>query len=185
MYKKILLPLDGSMLSESALPYVRFLATALQLPVELLHAIDPDLVAVLGNPRYVEREPSLEEIVKDKKLRYLTKVEHLFPAPLRVSCTVELGSAEELILAKARTAQNTLIVMATHGHSGLKRWLLGSIAEKVLQGATNPLLLIRATEEGRKSEMASLQTLIVPLDGSPLAERALPYTVELLSLIHI
>ena len=99
MYEKILLPLDGSPLSESALPYARLLATALQVPVELLQAMDPDLLAVLGHPRYVEREPSLEEIVKDKNLRYLTKVERLFPAPVRVSCTGELGSAEELILA--------------------------------------------------------------------------------------
>jgi nucleotide-binding universal stress UspA family protein len=161
------------------LPYARLLATALQVPVELLHAIDPDIIAVLGHPRYVEREPSLEAIVKERQLRYLTKVESLFPEPLRVSGAVELGSAEELILAKARTVPNTLVVMATHGHSGLKRWLLGSIAEKVLRGATTPLLLIRATEEGSKSEVVALQTLIVPLDGSPLAESALPYAVEL------
>ena len=179
MYEKILLPLDGSTLSESALPYARLLATALQVPVELLQAMDPDLLAVLGHPRYVEREPSLEAIVKGRQLRYLTTVERRFPAPVRVSGAVEVGSAEEVILSKARTVPSTLIVMATHGHSGLKRWLLGSIAEKVLRGATNPLLLIRATEEGSKSEVASLQTLIVPLDGSPLAESALPYAVEL------
>jgi len=185
MYEKILLPLDGSTLSESALPYARLLATALQVPVELLQAMDPDLLAVLGHPRYVEREPSLEAIVKERQLRYLTTVERRFPAPVRVSGVVEVGSAEELILAKARTAPNTLIVMATHGHSGLKRWLLGSIAEKVLRGATTPLLLIRATAEGSKSEAVALQTLIVPLDGSPLAERALPYAVMLARTLEL
>jgi nucleotide-binding universal stress UspA family protein len=116
MYEKILLPLDGSTLSESALPYARLLATALRVPVELLQAMDPDLLAVLGHPRYVEREPSLEAIVKERQLRYLTTVERLFPAPVRVSGAVEVGSAEELILATARTAPNTLVVMATHGH---------------------------------------------------------------------
>lgn len=179
MYEKILLPLDGSPLSESALPYARCLATALDVPVELLHAIDPDIIAVCGNPRYVSSEQPLEESLKDRHLRYLTKMGSLFPEPARVSCSVEVSKAEELILAKARTEPGTLIVMATHGRSGIKRWLLGSIAEKVLHGATNPLLLIRATRAGRKREAVSLQTLIVPLDGSPLAEMAIPNAVEL------
>ena len=185
MYEKILLPLDGSPLSESALPYARFLATALQVPVELLHAIDPDIIAVHGHPRYVDDEKPLEEGLKDRSLRYLTKVESLFPEPARVSCSVELARAEELILAKAHTEPGTLIVMATHGHSGMKRWLLGSIAEKVLHGVTNHLLLIRATEEGTTREEVSLQTVIVPLDGSPLAETAIPYAVELASKLGL
>jgi nucleotide-binding universal stress UspA family protein len=179
MYEKILLPLDGSPLAESALPYARFLATALQVPVELLQAIDPDIIAVCSNPRYGSSEQSLAESLTARHLQYLTTVERLFPEPVRVSCSAEVSRAEELILAKAQAEPGTLIVMATHGHSGLKRWLLGSIAEKVLHGATNPLLLIRAPEEGRKGEGVSLQTLIVPLDGSPLAELAIPYAVEL------
>src|SRR5262249_2962310 len=149
MYKKILLPLDGSPLSESAVPYARFLATSLHSPVELLHAIDPDIITVHGNPRYVSSEKSLEESLKERNLQSLTKVECFFPEPSLLSCSVEVARAEELILARAQTEPGTLIVMATHGHSGLKRWLLGSIAEKVLHGATNPLLLIRASEEGR------------------------------------
>jgi nucleotide-binding universal stress UspA family protein len=185
MYEKILLPLDGSPLSEIALPYARFLATALHVPVELLHAIDPDIITVCSNPRYVSYEKSLEESLKDRNLQYLTKVESLFPEPARVSSSVEVSRAEELILAKARTEPDTLIVMATHGHSGIKRWLLGSIAEKVLHGATNPLLLIRATEKGRKREVVSLKTIIVPLDGSPLAEMAIPYAVELASRLDL
>lgn len=185
MYEKILLPLDGSTLSECALPYARFLATALHVPVELLHAIDADIIAVCGNPRYVNDEKSLEERLKERNLRYLTKVESLFPEPSKVSCSVEVSKAEELILARAQTEPDTLIVMATHGYSGIKRWLLGSVAEKVLHGATNHLLLIRATEEGMKSEVVSLQTLIVPLDGSPLAEIAIPYAVELASRLDL
>ena len=63
MYEKILLPLDGSTLSESAWPYAQFLARVLQRSVELLHAIDPDIITVRGHPRYVTAEPSLEERV--------------------------------------------------------------------------------------------------------------------------
>jgi nucleotide-binding universal stress UspA family protein len=69
--------------------------------------------------------------------------------------------------------------MATHGRSGINRWLLGSIAEKVLRGATNPLLLIRATEEAKTEGEANLRSIVVPLDGSELAECVLPTVAEL------
>jgi nucleotide-binding universal stress UspA family protein len=69
--------------------------------------------------------------------------------------------------------------MATHGRSGMNRWLLGSVAEKVLRGASNPVLLIRATENTRTEDRPTLKSLIVPLDGSVLAERVLPTVIEL------
>lgn len=69
--------------------------------------------------------------------------------------------------------------MATHGRSGVERWLLGSVAEKVLRGAINPLLLIRATKEAKSEGEASPGSVIVPLDGSELAEQVLPSVVEL------
>ena len=67
-----------------------------------------------------------------------------------------------------------LITMATHGRSGLNRFLLGSIAEKVLRGTANALLLVRATEEAKSAGEAALKSIIVPLDGSELAESVLP-----------
>ncbi|MGZ8487493.1 MAG: universal stress protein, partial [Candidatus Binatia bacterium] len=67
-----------------------------------------------------------------------------------------------------------LIAMATHGRSGLNRWLLGSVAEKVLRGTANPVLLIRATEPAKRDGMVSVKSLVVPLDGSALAESVLP-----------
>ena len=70
--------------------------------------------------------------------------------------------------------------MATHGRSGLDRWLLGSVAEKVLRGASNPTLVVRAKEEKNPAwEMATLKRVIVPLDGSELSERILPYVEAL------
>ena len=64
--------------------------------------------------------------------------------------------------------------MATHGRSGLNRFLLGSVAEKVLRGTVNPLLLVRATGEAKSDGEATLKSIIVPLDGSELAESVLP-----------
>ena len=65
--------------------------------------------------------------------------------------------------------------MSTHGRSGVQRWLLGSVAEKVLHACTNPLLLVRTTGEGRTGEEAPLKRVLVPLDGSSLAELVLPH----------
>jgi nucleotide-binding universal stress UspA family protein len=91
-----------------------------------------------------------------------------------VRCSVEKGKAEDTIIEEAATDKAMLITMATHGRSGLNRFLLGSVAEKVLRGMANPLLLIRATEEAKSEGEAMLKSIIVPLDGSELAEGVLP-----------
>jgi nucleotide-binding universal stress UspA family protein len=75
--------------------------------------------------------------------------------------------------------------MASHGRSGLDRWLLGSVAEKVVRATTNPLLLVRAADGGQRDGEAILKTVIVPLDGSALAEKALPHAVNLTTRMNL
>ena len=87
------------------------------------------------------------------------------------------GKPEEVVIEKA--AKDTLIAMATHGHSGIDRWLLGSVAEKVLRVTTNPLLLVPATKDGKSQGEKTIKRVIVPLDGSPLAEKVLPHVTAL------
>ena len=69
-----------------------------------------------------------------------------------------------MIIEKAAAEEGTLITMATHGRSGLNRWLLGSVAEKVLRGASDLVLLFRAREDSRAEDEPKLKSLIVPLD---------------------
>jgi nucleotide-binding universal stress UspA family protein len=83
------------------------------------------------------------------------------------------GAAEEVILESAGQHSATLIAMATHGRSGVKRWLLGSVAEKVLRATANPLFLVRA-DVARREPLRIINALVVPLDGSTLAESILP-----------
>ncbi len=177
MYTKVLVPLDGSSTAEVVLPYARFFAEALHLPVELLYAIDPDIVAIRSDPRYIPSGQSFEANLKDKNLIYLKKLEGLFSEPSKVTCSVELGKPEEVIVERARVHPGTLIAMATHGH-GARRWLLGSVAEKVLHTASNHLLLVKGTTEKQAIEIC-LKTVIVPLDGSSLAEEVLPHISEM------
>jgi nucleotide-binding universal stress UspA family protein len=178
MYSRLLIPLDGSKLAEQALPYARCLAKALAVPVELLEAVDPESLQVLANP---QQGRYIDTLLADKRASsrsYLKTIAASFQGA-RVTSAVENGKAEDLIIDKAAADKDALIVMATHGRSGMQRWLLGSVADKVLHGSTNDLLLIRATDQGKPDGEASLKKVIVPLDGSPLAEKVLPHVVDL------
>jgi nucleotide-binding universal stress UspA family protein len=75
--------------------------------------------------------------------------------------------------------------MATHGRSGVNRWLLGSITEKILRGSNNHLLVVRANEEAKTEDKATLDSVMVPLDGSEQAEAALPIAVELAKAMNL
>jgi nucleotide-binding universal stress UspA family protein len=178
MSTRILIPLDGSKTAEKVLPYARFLAGTLKLPVELLSVIDVVEVAAQVSPENAQFLPNVLDNVIRSREQYLREVANTF-LDANVNCTVEKGSAAEVIIAKAAADKGTLISMATHGHSGIKRWLLGSVAEKILRGATNPLLLVRAANEVKAEGEAILRSVIVPLDGSALAERVLPTITEL------
>lgn len=183
MYSQILV-LDGSKTAEKALPYARALASKLKLPVELLAVID---IAEMAKRISAEKARYLATLIENNirtSEKYLSAVAGTF-RDVSVKSTVEKGSAEEVIIDKAAADKGTLINMATHGRSGINRWLLGSIAEKVLRGATNPVLLIRATEEAKTEGEAILKSAIVPLDGSELAECVLPTVTELAQLLQL
>jgi nucleotide-binding universal stress UspA family protein len=170
MYSKILVPLDGSALSEGVLPYVRSLARSIHTPVELFRVNDP------AQSRAYVPATQLGE--------YLEKIAASFSGITDLKCTVELGTPADMIVDRAATEPDTLIAMATHGYSGTRRWLLGSVAEKVLHGATNDVLLVRPGESATGGE-ARLKTVQVPLDGSELAEKVLPTVVELAASLSL
>lgn len=178
MYTRMLIPLDGSKAAEQVLPYSRFLAKTLGVPVEFLEVVDPESHTLLANPaqgRYVDT--ILAERIESSK-NYLEAIARSFQGS-HVNCLVEKGKAEEVVIEKAAIDKNTLIVMATHGRSGIQRWVLGSVADNILHGAANHVLLVRVTDQGKTDGEAVLKTVVVPLDGSPLAERVLPDVAEL------
>ena len=179
MYSKILVPLDGSKAAENVLPSVRSFARALQIPIELMAVLD---VAEMARHVTADHASMLRTLVDDQTRRfenYLNGLTKNFP-DRAIQCGVRKGSPAEEIIEAAAAEKGTVIAMATHGRSGVDRWLIGSVAEKVLRGASNPLLLVRATEKEPAWEMATLKTAIVPLDGSELAESVLP-SVETLA----
>jgi len=178
MYTRMIIPLDGSKVAEQVLPYGRFLAKALMIPVELLGVVDPETLVAFSNPAQGRHLDTLVAETMSATAIYLESTARSFQG-VQVKSSVAKGKPEDEVIQNAAGDKNTLIVMATHGRSGIQRWLLGSIADKVLHGATNHLLLIRASDQGKTDGEAPLKTMIVPLDGSALAEQAFPDVVDL------
>src|SRR5499433_1353109 len=178
MFTRVLIPLDGSNLAENVLPYARVIARALDLRVELLSVVDSMDFARTTHAGHVRDFDPLIEATTQEGKRYLEGTARSFGGT-EVSYSVERGLADQIIIEKAARDKGTLIAMATRGRSGIHRWLMGSVAEKVLRGATNPLLLVRGNEEGKSDGAATLKSIVVPLDGSTLAESVLPRAMEL------
>jgi len=179
MYKRVLVPLDGSELAEVVFSYATELAARLELDLVLLHVVDPherDLVPL--HRAYVERAA---EVLR-RQSEELQKKADIQPKGEGVAARGELavGHPAEEILECALRHDIDLILMATHGRSGIKRWALGSVADKVLRVSKTPVCLVRAglSEEIVHDKWPSI-TMLVPLDGSELAELVIPHVEAL------
>jgi nucleotide-binding universal stress UspA family protein len=178
MYKKILVPLDGSETAENVLPYSRALAKRLGIPVELLTVVDFTELA-----RSVSAADGLflNKLAEEEARRsgvYLAGISQSFSA-MAARGLVKQGRAADIIVEMAGAEKDTLIMMATHGRAGLNRFFLGSVTEKVLRATSSPLLVVRAKEGAMAGDEAIFKSLVVPLDGSALAESVIPSVVEL------
>lgn len=120
MYTQILVPLDGSRLSERTLPYARVFAETYGIPVELLRVNDTDI-----RPPFWPSLPG-REYLKQVPGRYL-------PASLRIDHIDESGKPAKIIVDRAKGDPACLIALATHGLSGASRWLRGSDPVLVIQ----------------------------------------------------
>ncbi|MFQ6026587.1 MAG: universal stress protein [Dehalococcoidia bacterium] len=177
MFSRILAPLDGSATAEQIFPYLHLIVKGLQLPVELVRVVEhlpPEWMDwVIG------REPLLIAAALGQHAQeYLAGVEKsLAEAGLKVQSQICSGDADSAIVSLAAADPDALLAMCTHGRSGMARWLLGSVTEKVLHSTTNPLFIVRAREEASSTADVALETVIVPLDGSRLAEQVIPYVI--------
>ena len=173
MYKRILVPLDGSALSERVLPIAVFLA-------QLLGA-DIELILVVSTPAE-EIPKKLSSLAKKEADDYLRKrIKSLSEGfdKKKLSYRVKVGYPASLIIERAESRKETLILMSSHGYSGVQRLLLGSIAGKVVQAARTPVLLVPANARSPEGDLVKFQRMIVPLDGSKLAESVLPHVLSL------
>jgi nucleotide-binding universal stress UspA family protein len=160
-YKKILVPLDGSELSEKALPYAKTIAK-LKNSTLILFAVSLTI--------FVDRRDRLFASYLEAKAKELNA------EGIKTTTTTSYGDVAEEIVKYANNNKIDLIVMATHGYSGAKKWMFGSITQKVLYGTRIPILLVKSKSPEVSAEF---NRILVPVDGSPFSESTFPYVVEL------
>jgi nucleotide-binding universal stress UspA family protein len=141
MFKRILVPLDGSSLAEAILPQVQDLAKALGAELFLVRAAAAHVFPGV--------DPTEGEVdVVRKAEAYVTEVAgRLRDTGIPIHTTVRYGEAAEEILRHIKDNAVDLVAMSTHGRSGLSRLVLGSVAAQVVHRATVPVLLLRARGE--------------------------------------
>jgi len=175
MYTNILVPLDGSARAEAVLPYAQWLAERGGASLTLVRATHPHFS--LGDAGFQERRAVAETE------RYLAVLaDELIAHGFRVQTGVPYGgSAAAWIVEEVGMRHADMVVMATHERSGPDRWLHGSVAEAVVGRANAPVLLVRVPNSPRAVECFRDErpVLVVPLDGSSLAEAALPGAITL------
>jgi nucleotide-binding universal stress UspA family protein len=190
MYNRILVPLDGSDLAEIALPYSELLAEKLDSELILINVRMPG-----EDPEHPEHRSYLSKMAATVEQNIRKSSDTSPGQKVKVESTI-IGStgllthAAEEIVDYAEKENTSLIIMATHGRTGIKRWALGSTADKVVRAARCPILLIRANISAPGK--AKLEKLLVPLDGSKESEKVLPHVERLASrlkaevaIIHI
>ena len=166
---EILVPLDGSAEAESVLPYLRDLAQKFGSRVQILG------VGIGRKTRRVNR------LIEDYVNRTANKLQ---TDNIKAKPVVLYGVAADKILDFTAENEIDLIIMATHGRSGITRWWMGSVAEKVISEATAPVLLVRSRRPGMAKTTDKLSfphKILAPLDGSDIGESALPYAEAIAS----
>jgi len=181
MLERIVVPLDGSLTAEAVLPFVR----------RFLHRTDSELILVRAViPAPVENSIMIADAATGAARAYIKEVqERLDREGVRVKSSVHVGSAIGIILDTAEEERATMIAMATHGATGLKRILLGSVAEAVLRKSPVPVFVVRPFWTAEQAVPEDLETrpvrnILLPVDGSDLAELAVSPALELADLFE-
>ena len=177
MYEKILVPLDGSKSAEIVLPYAEELAGRLGSEIVLIYVNDP--IAAPYDRMFEFYLQTIGAATKRAAERY---IQPPGGKEIKVKSEILEGHPAQEIVDYADKINAGLIFMASHGRSGLRRWALGSMADKVLRIANRPVALIRA--KGARPdvrEKGMLNKILVPLDGSKASEAVIPYVEELAS----
>lgn len=176
MLERILIPLDGSMLAECVLPHAVTLGRAAGARLALLQVVEP-----LPEGDSVTTDPLHWHLRKAESQAYLDEVgKRLRELGLTVESVQLEGPAAERIVEYARELDADLILLSSHGQSGLSPWNVSSLVQKVILRANRSVMIIRAYEmRTPQLDTLSYRRILVPMDGSRRAESALPVAAML------
>ena len=205
MFNRIIVPVDGSKRAEAVLPYVRLLAGTFNTRVSLLQGTEFDEsslpVEFIGEMSEI-KAAEIKEKARQAAEEYLNGIQETME-PAEVDQVITPDKPEAAI--SSESSQDSLITMSTHGRSGLDRWIMGSVTEKVIRSSTSPMLIVRPDIQDNQLERetwkqgesfsihlvrpdieeynfdgtANLKTIIAPMDGSEVSETILPAITEL------
>lgn len=178
MFERILVPLDGSQLAECVLPHAVAMARAFQSRLLLLQAVDSPQ-ADADPVRTVD--PLHWQIYKTEARAYLAAIAgRLQEAGLVAEEHVLEGQSAESIVRFARDRDVDLVLLSSHGLSGLSRWNVSSVAQKVIFQVSKPVMIVRAYHVATDGVTGlTYERILVPVDGSLRAEYVLPFAAHL------
>jgi nucleotide-binding universal stress UspA family protein len=145
VFSRVLLPLDGSATSEQAVPYGLELAKKLKSQLTLLSVVEPgQRVHTIGGQDYIQFSEQYVSAMKEELAAYLDRtVKNFEKNNVKVCSELRTGNAAEEIIKLSKAGKMKLVIMTSHGKSGLRQWVFGSVSNKVLHTGKTPLLLLR------------------------------------------
>jgi len=185
MFKRLLVPLDGSTRAEKAIPVAARIARASGGSIVLLQVVDTPIKYgkyVTPTSFATEKDVEAEKAQATEYLTALAQSDKLEGIGTKIE--VESAAIAPTLLSYAQPSTADLLVMCSHGYTGFKRWTLGSIADKVIRHAAVPVLLLR--ENGPSIPVPQSNTplrALVALDGSPLSEAIIEPVAHLIAAL--
>jgi nucleotide-binding universal stress UspA family protein len=182
MYEKIVVPLDSSKLAEVALPYAEELAAKLSSDIILITILESEEVQA-----YEKHQKYIKNICRATKYHAEKYLESTGGKAVKIETATRTGSPAQCIIEYTNKSGLPLIVMASHGRSGISRWAVGSVADKVVRSTSRqPVMLIRAKESRSDiREKRILKKALATLDGSRESQIVIPYISEIASKLQM
>jgi len=177
MYDRILVPLDGSELAEVSLPYAEEIAARLGSSITLIYLSHSE-----KDPSYRMHKIYLDNVL-DSTTKEIKKLLKGSPEEAKIESAILVGHPAEEIVKHADKEDIGLIVIATHGRSGIKQWPMGSVASKIITATRRPIMLIRVNEVVSPDirDKGAINKILLPLDGSKESEAIIPHVKEMAS----
>jgi nucleotide-binding universal stress UspA family protein len=175
-------PLDGSGFGEQALPIAIGLAERMHADIEVVHVFDPlpaPFVLAKGAP---VPDPTLDDQLRRDRANYISRMVQWLREQdhYKVSSGLLEGPVGRSLVDHITERSPDVVVMTTHGRSGLTRLWLGSVAQHVAQNSSAPLILVKPDQDGSRLKQArAFQRLLIPLDGSIDGEEAIDHAIAI------
>ena len=185
MYRSVFVPLDGSAFAEQALPFAASIARRASATLYIVHA-HVTVASLYGGIEF-GADLTLDTQIRENEAAYLDGVVKRLTdnVPVRVSHMLINGPVADALHEQALAAAADLVVMATHGRGPMSRFWLGGVADKLVRRLPMPVLLVRPQEQTPNLVTeVSLRRILIPLDGSDLAEQIIGPATELGNLMQ-